>query len=93
MAGQGSRLYRRISGRRWDRARRQVLDAAGWRCESCGKAGALEVHHVRALHKGGHAYDLANLSAVCRACHIELHKRPLGPAERKWRELLREVLG
>ena len=31
------------------------LERAGWRCERCGKAGRLEVHHVRPLHKGGAA--------------------------------------
>ena len=93
MAGQGSRLYRRISGRRWDRARRQAFDRDGWRCTRCGKSGALEAHHIRELHRGGAPFDLGNLEAVCRACHVELHKRPLTPAEKRWRELLREVLG
>ena len=93
MAGQGSQFYRRISGRRWDRSRRQAFDRDGWRCTRCGKSGALEVHHVRALHKGGDAYDLANLSAVCRSCHIARHRRALTPAEAAWRTLLGEVLG
>ena len=44
----------RIKGHRWERVRRQILDAAGWRCESCGKAGAMEVHHVKPLHLAAH---------------------------------------
>ena len=93
MAGQGSQFYRKIQGRRWDRVRRRVLDRDGWRCGKCGLAGALEVHHVRPLHKGGDAWAADNLAVLCRGCHIAAHKRPLTPAEAAWRALLGEVRG
>ncbi len=91
MAGPGSRFHRKINGRRWHTARRHVLEASGWRCEACGKSGALEVHHVRALHKGGNPWAASNLSVLCRSCHIARHRRALTPAELKWRTLLGEV--
>ena len=92
MARPGSRFHREIKGRLWDRARRRELARAAWRCERCGKAGRLEVHHVRPLHKGGAAYDPDNLKVLCRRCHIETHKRPLTDAARRWRELVQFIL-
>ena len=53
--------------RRWARLRRVVLDAANWRCSRCGRY-ANEVDHVVPLEKGGDAWKLANLQALCRAC-------------------------
>lgn len=88
MARPGSRLGQAIRGPRWDRARRGALDRAGWRCEGCGRAGRLEVHHKRPLQKGGAAYDPDNLAALCRECHIEAHRRPLTLRERAWRALV-----
>ena len=83
----GSRFHARLSSARWERVRRLALEAAGWRCESCG-AVASEVHHKRPLHKGGAAWAAANLAALCRHCHIRAHRRPLSPAEREWIELV-----
>ena len=56
----------------------------GYRCTSCGRAGALEVHHVDPLHLGGSEYDLGNLSTLCKACHIAVHRRRLRPDEQAW---------
>ena len=92
MARPGSRFHRKIKGRLWDRVRRGAKDRAGWRCEGCGKAGRLEVHHVRPLHKGGAAYETDNLKVLCRGCHVEAHKRPLTDAVRRWRELVQFIL-
>ncbi len=56
--------------RRWKRLRRLILDRDGWRCQSCGKAGRLEVDHILALHFGGDFWDMGNLQALCRNCHF-----------------------
>ena len=65
---------------RWRRARREVLDRDGWRCKQCGRAGRLDVHHVRALEHGGDRYTPENLAALCRACHLKAHhKIPVEP--------------
>jgi len=65
-----------------------VLDRDGWRCQQCGKAGMLEVHHVRALKDGGAARDADNLTTSCRGCHIQAHRPPVGPRARAWRALV-----
>ncbi|WP_419166411.1 HNH endonuclease [Candidatus Palauibacter sp.] len=77
-----------INHRRWRRIRRRVFDRDGWRCTGCGRAGRLEAHHVVPLHAGGAPYDMANIAAVCRACHIETHRRTPAPAETRWRSLV-----
>ena len=80
----------RIRGRQWERLRRLVLDAAGWRCEECGARGPLAVHHVVPLAAGG-ANETGNLRALCGACHNRAHhaRRPrrMGrdPARLAWR--------
>ena len=84
--------HRRLDGQRWAAARRVALEAAGWRCERCGAAGALEAHHKKPLHLGGEPYQLDNLIVLCRSCHIDAHRRPLTDAERAWRELVEELL-
>ena len=53
--------------------RLETLDRDGWRCQDCGKAGALEAHHVMALEDGG-SNALGNLLTVCRDCHIKAHR-------------------
>ena len=83
--------HARLSGPRWAQTRRMVLEAARWRCERCGAAGRLEVHHVEPLHGGGAACDPDNLEVVCRGCHIEAHRRPLTPEEEGWRDLVAEL--
>ena len=57
-------------GRQWPAIRRAVLERDGHRCAQCGRAGRLECDHVTPLKAGGAVHDLANLQALCRACHI-----------------------
>ena len=55
--------------KRWQRVRREVLDARP-RCErGCGRPSEV-VHHVddQGL-KGPRAYDPSNLEALCAPCH------------------------
>lgn len=54
----------------WKAARRAVLDAAGWRCAECGRAGRLEVDHKLRIRDGGPELDRRNLQPLCRSCHI-----------------------
>ena len=60
-----------IDRRRWRQLRCPVRQRAAWRCERCGRAGRLEVDHKTPLRDGGALYDLDNLQALCRGCHIE----------------------
>ena len=60
---------------RWHRFRREVLIIRGRRCERCGRAGRLEVHHVTPIEAGGEPYDLGNVEVLCRDCHIAHHRK------------------
>ena len=57
----------------------------------------MAVDRIRPLQAGGDPYDLENLQALCRSCHIEKthreNRRPLTPAELAWRELVAEMVG
>ena len=90
-----SKHHARLNRTRWQRARQDALTWAGWRCEKCGQAGKLECDHRIPIAKGGAAYDLANVQALCRACHTEKTRmenyRVLGRAE--WRAMVRELAG
>ena len=78
--------------------RRRALERDRWRCRGCGRAGRLEVDHIEPLAEGGAVYDLTNLQALCRHCHIEktrgenLARRPVPPEVRKWRDLVAELV-
>ena len=68
--------------REYQRLRRAILDARGWRCESCGRAGRLELHHVN----GDSGDDRpANLQILCRPCHCTADGRRPGPDRAGWR--------
>lgn len=65
-------------------------------CEECARAGKLtpadNVHHKRPVESGQSdsektmlAYDVGNLMAVCRECHVLIHKG-LGKGTRVERE-------
>ena len=84
------RLFYRTSA--WQAARAAALARAGYRCQRCGGAGRLEVHHVESLARGGAPLDEANLQALCRRCHFqsEQSRRPVGAAAagEAWREAI-----
>ena len=48
-----------------------VLERDGWRCRSCGRAGALEVDHIVPLEAGGDPWALDNQQALCKECHAD----------------------
>ena len=76
--------------RAWATASRQRRDMDGWRCSYCGRAGRLEVHHVKALRDGG-GNELENLRTLCRTCHIALHRQPQTPNAAAWAALVEEL--
>ena len=75
MAGKlGREIYR---DRRWPGLRRAALDAAGWRCEKCGRAGRLEAHHKEPIfRRPALAFDINNIWVLCRPCHFATHAEP-----------------
>ena len=79
-----SRHHAHIPSRVWERVRRQVLDRDRHRCQMCGRAGLLEVHHLVALDDGGAALDPDNLVSWCPPCHIEHHRPDVSPERQAW---------
>jgi 5-methylcytosine-specific restriction endonuclease McrA len=55
----------------WVAIRRVILRRARWRCQACGRGGALEVHHVVKRVQGGSDFDLDRLVALCPPCHAQ----------------------
>src|SRR5580765_6724513 len=55
----------------WAVIRRVVFRRARWRCQACGRWGALEVHHIVKRAQGGSDFDLDRLVALCPPCHAQ----------------------
>ena len=85
----------RLTGRRWKRLRKTVLDAAGWRCQSCARYGN-EVDHIEPLHRGGAPWATANLQVLCAGCHAEKtrqeNRRELTPSEADWQQYVTALI-
>ncbi len=52
-------------------ARATLFRRVRWRCQACGRWGALEVHHVVKRAQGGSDFDLDRLVALCAPCHTQ----------------------
>ena len=82
----------RTGTRRWRSLRLEVFHEAGWTCEKCGRAGALECDHIRPRRKGGPAWERRNLQALCRGCHIRKTRgENTSPDNLAWRSYLEEL--
>ena len=52
--------------------RNQVLERDGWRCQDCGAAKDLQVHHMKPRSQlGGDVTQ--NLITLCADCHQKRH--------------------
>lgn len=85
-----SENHRRMPRPEWEWTRAQILSRDGRRCRQCGKAGRLEVHHVKHLQDGG-TNSPENLTTLCRDCHIRAHARPVSAATSAWRDFVSEL--
>ncbi|MXW56069.1 MAG: HNH endonuclease [Gemmatimonadales bacterium] len=92
-----SRRHAALQGPRWRALRRFVFKRDGHRCRKCGKAGRLEVDHIRPLHvaRDQDPYDPAGCQTLCRGCHIAKtaseNQRQKSPAEIEWAEYLKNL--
>ncbi len=59
---------------------KEVLSRDSWRCQNCGTAENLQVHHIQPRSKLGHD-RLENLITLCVSCHESFH-RNLGMSRR-----------
>ncbi len=57
----------------WDRLRRAAYRRAGGKCSICGAEGRLEAHEVWNYDDEKHIQSLADIIAVCPACHEVIH--------------------
>ena len=79
---------------KWSKVRILAKDRDKWSCVKCGKAGRLEVDHIKPVALGGAKYDLANLQTLDRGCHIAKSAaerraaRPVDPRIQAWRDLI-----
>ena len=53
---------------------RAVLARDGWRCQDCGAAQNLQVHHIRSRGQLGDDAE-ENLITLCARCHRARHLR------------------
>jgi 5-methylcytosine-specific restriction endonuclease McrA len=62
----------------WRKLRKQVLQAARFRCQGCGRRATpddtLAVHHV---DRNAMNNELSNLEALCKSCHKDRHSSRL----------------
>ena len=87
-----SEHHAKLNPRLWAAVRRKVLARDKWRCTQCGRPGRLEVHHHARLENDGDAYDLSNLSSMCRSCHIRLHRADhMTEGRRDWWKFVEEL--
>lgn len=56
----------------WRALRAETIRRAGYRCESCGRGGVLDVHHAQGYRNLGNE-DPDELQALCRDCHDAAH--------------------
>ena len=66
----------RIKRRRteYTEMRRAVLVREGWRCQDCGSANNLQVHHLKSRSQLGNDI-MENLITLCASCHGKKHGR------------------
>jgi len=57
--------------------RNEVLARDSWRCQCCGSAKDLQVHHLRSRSKLGDDV-LENLITLCAICHKQQHNGTAG---------------
>ena len=78
--------------------RKLAKDRDGWRCVKCGKAGRLEVDHIKPVHAnggGGEMWELNNLQTLCVRDHIAKtrseNSKPKTPGQLAWAELVKSL--
>jgi 5-methylcytosine-specific restriction endonuclease McrA len=63
----------RLTPQDYGALRREILKRDFWRCQFCGKAADLQVHHIES--RGLLGSDLEqNLVTLCSRCHESLHR-------------------
>jgi 5-methylcytosine-specific restriction endonuclease McrA len=64
----------KLEPERYTLIRNLVLERDGWRCQGCGSAINLQVHHLKARSRLGGDL-MQNLITLCVSCHRKKHGR------------------
>jgi 5-methylcytosine-specific restriction endonuclease McrA len=75
---QPRRLRVRLNPDSYRKLRTDVLERDGWRCQHCGSAERLQVHHMRLRSRLGDDID-ENLITLCADCHSDIHRNRFKP--------------
>jgi 5-methylcytosine-specific restriction endonuclease McrA len=62
----------RLEGESYKQLCREVLQRDGWKCQLCGGAENLQIHHQQFRSRSGND-SVENLITVCVCCHESLH--------------------
>lgn len=66
--------------------RKLILERDAWRCQACGRLGAVQVHHIQARSRlGSDAED--NLITLCPECHRRTHRKKQSHGGVAWHSL------
>lgn len=57
----------------WKSISKYVKTVSGNRCQKCGSARRLQVHHMNYQHHGDELHHLEDLICLCKDCHLEIH--------------------
>ncbi len=60
----------------------QVLKRDGWRCQYCGHATELQVHHLNLRSRLGDDAE-PNLITLCASCHRDAHLQKTSAATQR----------
>jgi hypothetical protein len=59
---------------RWQKLRLEAMSAAGWKCQDCGGADFLNVHHKKYISgRKPWEYGIGELKVLCEGCHQKIH--------------------
>lgn len=57
--------------------RKMIANIGEQRCQYCGNADKLEMHHLLSVHEHPElALESSNIMLVCHSCHIKIHTNP-----------------
>jgi 5-methylcytosine-specific restriction endonuclease McrA len=65
----------------WKVRRLRALRDADGKCQKCGKAKGLEVHHLRYTNLGAEPPE--DLAVLCLDCHVQEHENPNSKSNRQ----------
>ena len=68
--------YEYIHSEEWRQKRNQVLKRDGFRCQMCGTAKNLRVHHISYEHLNQDE-ELDDLITLCDNCHTKIHEQDI----------------